>query len=390
MMSRQFILVLFFHFTVGSLSEAQDISQSFIRWYKPKIESSKKPHRFRAVLSGKASPGTQIEIASDEISILTDAENIEVVGANEIMSGKSVNADKNGNFFLNLEMPRGIVQLPIEVKFSVAESKLYQINIAPPPNGAGSDFSNPGSLATHQDLPHFLSKKEVWGGIGMNFLRYNQESEDIPSNLTLESIDGPTIYAKFVRSLNSEWAFKQLSTDGQEKPFLQQPSKYLRGPTPGLAYPEILPTLILSGAGHIRNLLLNWACKWVFNTTRLHFCLVPVRPNQILLPSNQMPFLWVSSAEYGGFISIGNGWLKPFFDISILFPFAMNSRCDLILLSTVLLASSIIGWKTGGSESSGTVNIKSMILRDSLTGISKLPGAVAPLLMVLNPFYSRT
>jgi hypothetical protein len=209
MMSRQFVIIIvFFCFFLGSLSEAQNISQSYIRWYKPKIESSRKPHRFRAVLSGKTSPGTQIEIASDEISILTHAENIEVIGANEIMSEKSVNADKNGNFFLNLEMPLGIVQLPIEVKFSVAESKLYQINIAPPPVAAGSDSLNPGILASHQDLPHFLSKREVWGGIGMNFLRYNQESKDIPSNLTLESIDGPTIYAKFVRSLNSEWAFQ--------------------------------------------------------------------------------------------------------------------------------------------------------------------------------------
>jgi hypothetical protein len=46
----------------------------------------------------------------------------------------------------------------------------------------------------------------VWGGVGANFLRYDQSIQNNGSGVGFQSFTGPSLFAKLNRSINRDWA----------------------------------------------------------------------------------------------------------------------------------------------------------------------------------------
>jgi hypothetical protein len=174
-----------------------------VTWYKPTIGLSNTPKRSKVILMGKTNPGTKIRIATDEVPVITKKGDVKNLPKTEIMSQPFSTADERGIFELELLLPTANVQLPIEVKDNAGKVQQFQISMAVDANNVALT-SQKNAIKS----PYARRNWEIWGGIGFNYLKYEQETSDIPSSLQFESFEAPSYSGKLVYSFTEEWAFQ--------------------------------------------------------------------------------------------------------------------------------------------------------------------------------------
>lgn len=172
-----------------------------VDWYQPELGLSEKTTYSRVLLSGRTKPRTRVLIPSEEIVLITRKGQIRAIKTEKAFQAKEVIADERGIFELQLDLPTMTAQIPIEVNYPSGEKRLYQINLDV--RKGDVKLTN----ANTKGSPYARRKWGLWGGFGVNLLKYEQETS-IPSSLEFQSIAGPSIYAKVFRSLSKEIAIQ--------------------------------------------------------------------------------------------------------------------------------------------------------------------------------------
>lgn len=187
---------------------SETISESIneVEWYMPEIQRSPKKGRARVRFMGRALPGTKVKLSKTFIPLIDPDGNIKTLAAKEAwVGGASVEsgseADAKGNLEINMDLPFTSMQLPFVATTLTGEVKNYILSISVSADDVRLD---------HQDniknSPYSRRKWSIWGGLGMNFLRYDQDMPGISSGVGFQSFTGPAVYTKVVRSLNRDWA----------------------------------------------------------------------------------------------------------------------------------------------------------------------------------------
>lgn len=183
-------------------SQAQDNTLE-VRWYKPEVKTSDRPGHVLVTILGSTSPDTQISISGADFPIVDQTGKVKIVKTKTISSkGGIFKADERGEFYFDIHLPPSEAQLPIEMKTNSGETRAYQLTL--------KITEDDVELANQKNFgisPYSRRTWSIWGGLGINYLKYDQETS-IPSSITLESFDGPTLYGKIVRSLGKEFAFQ--------------------------------------------------------------------------------------------------------------------------------------------------------------------------------------
>lgn len=173
------------------------LSQIFsVEWYKPIVSNSMIPGRSKVILSGTTEPKSTIKISAKEILLVSGTEEMESLPTSDLVVQPQVIADQRGYFELILDLPNKTVQLPLEARSPNGRTKKFQMNLEVKENVAIVT-----NQATAKKSPYEKRTWSLWGGIGLNFLSYDQ-STSIPSEITLKSFDMPTIFAKAAYSLD--------------------------------------------------------------------------------------------------------------------------------------------------------------------------------------------
>jgi hypothetical protein len=187
---------------IDTSSSPQEAKPIEVDWYNPQMQVSEKPEQMHMVLTGKTEAGYTISFSSEEIPIILEDGQVKNIPVPEAALPVSMVTDGRGMFELHLHLPISSAQLPIQVASPDGNIRRFQLTLRITQNDV--------VLASEKakQSPYARRKWGVWGGLGYNYLKYEQSSADIPSALTLESFDMPTLYGKIVRSLNKEFAFQ--------------------------------------------------------------------------------------------------------------------------------------------------------------------------------------
>lgn len=170
-----------------------------IEWFKPEVGDSISPGKSQIVLSGRATPGTEIRLTNEQVLLIDANGEIQSMPLKEAFPKEVATADARGLFDVVLSLPFKTAQLPFEVKTPAGETKVYQINVVVQKNKVQIANAKAANIS-----PYAQRKWSVWGGLGFNYLKYDQDS-NIPSNLTFQSTDMPALFAKVSRSLQKHW-----------------------------------------------------------------------------------------------------------------------------------------------------------------------------------------
>ncbi|OFZ10577.1 MAG: hypothetical protein A2Z20_08940 [Bdellovibrionales bacterium RBG_16_40_8] len=199
------LVKIFFCICLGvSISEtllsADQPSSISINWYKPEVYISNKPGYSRVKLSGQTEPSSELKISTNKIPFIDKDGNPQILPSEGVMKSEATYSDERGQFELNLELPMASVQLPIEVISPGGQSKRYQLYL---------EVTKDAYLKNQKNItnsPYSRRKWGVWGGFGINDLKYEQKSADTSTSLSYESFSGPTLYGKIARSINKEFS----------------------------------------------------------------------------------------------------------------------------------------------------------------------------------------
>jgi len=190
-------------FTTSPAVWAQTATQKStvaIEWYQPTQEAPTRKDRRKVIVSGKTTPGTEVRVATPEITVMDDKNHIETLKADDVFPEKKVRADKRGIFELSLDLPMKTVLLPLTAQ-NGRTTRSYQINFK-------VDNRSVKLLNTKaQNSPYRRRLWGFWAGLGFNYLAYSQTTS-IPSDLSFRSFDGPSIFLKIWRSFGPEFSLQ--------------------------------------------------------------------------------------------------------------------------------------------------------------------------------------
>ena len=154
-------------------------------------------------LSGQTIPGATIRLSTKVIPTISRSGKFGTILTQKVWPQSSTQADERGSFEINMDLPFTTVQLPFEVSIPSGQLKNYQISLLVEKNNVKLDGQE-----NVKNSPYARRKWGVWGGLGYNYLKYEQNIPEIPAGVGFQSFAGPALYAKVVRSLNSDWAFQ--------------------------------------------------------------------------------------------------------------------------------------------------------------------------------------
>lgn len=180
---------------------APEVSE--VEWYKPELGNASKEKSSRVVITGHAEKGAKVSLKADKIPVVGADNSVELVAKeNVVVKQDSVTADKDGYFEITLDLPLGMVQLPLEIdNGSGAPVKNYEVKMAVEKQAVTMASTEPLKAS-----PYRQSNKSVWLGVGFNYLKYNQTTSTLPSNLTFETIKLPSLYLGGTYHVNTKWS----------------------------------------------------------------------------------------------------------------------------------------------------------------------------------------
>ncbi len=173
-----------------------------VEWYNPEVLRSVKKNRARVRLSGQTMPKTKIKIATDSVPFITKKEKAVSLPTKQVWAENLVQADERGAFEIDMDLPFATAQIPFEVTTPTGQKQNYQLSIIVDRN----DVKIEAAQAKVKNSPYSRRKWGVWGGVGANFLKYDQVISGLESAVGFQSFTGPALFMKVARSLNRDWA----------------------------------------------------------------------------------------------------------------------------------------------------------------------------------------
>lgn len=188
----------------GKTSSPEAVSRKVaVRWYQPEVVDTEesRPDRTRVIVSGQTEPGAIVSIEQKTFPVFFGEKLRYMKTKAALKSPGKVQANSQGYFEFELNFPQALVQLPIAVR-SEKDSALgnYQLNMKIERKVAKAQ--------TKEDLevaPLQKSAFNMWMGAGYNFLRYQQSSPDIGSDLSFESLQGPSYLLQGGFEVSGQW-----------------------------------------------------------------------------------------------------------------------------------------------------------------------------------------
>lgn len=185
------------------IAQAQESAKPIrVEWYAPEVLRSVKKNRARVRLSGQTEPKTKITISSDRVPFITKKEKAVTLPTQQVWAANLTQADERGAFEIDMDLPFATAQIPFEVTTSAGQKQNYQLSLIVDKN----DVKIEAAQEKIKNSPYSRRNWGVWGGIGANFLRYDQETSSTSSALGFQSFTGPSLFAKVARSINRDWA----------------------------------------------------------------------------------------------------------------------------------------------------------------------------------------
>lgn len=191
----------FLTFFVGVYSfSALAQEQSGVSWYLPEAEQTI-GNRTLVVVAGKTKPGSRVEIKSDRIPLIS-AKNkiINFKSSAALKTEKVVIADSEGFFKFKFLLPRATAQIPIHVTEKGKQTAAYQLNVRVDKNDVKALTKDQLKLQ-----PWKRGKFNLWAGVGFNFLRYSQVSADLQSDISFDTLKGPSYFLTGGMLIKPNW-----------------------------------------------------------------------------------------------------------------------------------------------------------------------------------------
>ncbi|NQZ00994.1 MAG: hypothetical protein HRT45_10060 [Bdellovibrionales bacterium] len=185
------------------MSGAKNEKSIKVKWYLPEIGQTKRKRRTRVIIPGKTEPGARLFVNSKAIIVVSKAKKVGYLPTKKsIAKRRVVKADKNGLFALELDLPNYDVQLPIGVVPPGGRkvTRRYQLNLS-----VERERVRYTNLKVVSKSPAYTKKIGLWFGTGFNYLRYNQTSSTIGSDLLFQTFKGPSYFGKGWLWLSETW-----------------------------------------------------------------------------------------------------------------------------------------------------------------------------------------
>ena len=153
------------------------------------------------LISGKAKPKAKISVYKKVFPSVKADGGVMLLKRKDILGRtKSVTANDEGYFELQMTLPTVEVQLPIKVRQKGKKSEKFQINLV-----VGEKWAKVADEEKLEQNPEHRYKTGLWLGVGANYLSYDQNTSDGAIDVTFESFKAPTIFAKTQYRIDDEW-----------------------------------------------------------------------------------------------------------------------------------------------------------------------------------------
>ncbi len=173
-----------------------------VEFYRPEIGDTKNSKRTRVMLSGKKKPNYSFWIGDKKIPFLTKDKKVKYLNLKAMLIGPANRkADKNGLFNFAFDFPHKNIQLTLKIaKTPTSPSQSFQLNL---------NISSEEIKVTNQRhlkvSPLYAKKYALWFGSGFNYLRYQQESSAIGSQLEFQTFKGPSFFGRGWWKINDQF-----------------------------------------------------------------------------------------------------------------------------------------------------------------------------------------
>lgn len=166
------------------------------KWYKPYYDPAANKKKPVIVISGQARPGLVIDRPNANIKFIRNKKVRELSWKKVSVSEFPVTVRDDGYFEIRLRLPNGVVQIPLD---QTLEGRKQNIVIA-----LSVDKKNiaMASKKPIEESPFVNSPRVVWGGLGYNYVRYEQ------SGVYFESFKGPAFLLKGQYEFSPIWTFQ--------------------------------------------------------------------------------------------------------------------------------------------------------------------------------------
>jgi hypothetical protein len=171
-----------------------------VQWFNPEVIPSEIKNFSRIIFSGKTVPNSRVTLLTKRIPVITKKGETKFVNIKRVTDSPFALADERGIFELLLNLPHATAQIPLEVTIPSGQSRNYQISLL---------VKKEEVVLTGQDSinsPYARRKWELWSGLGVNYLRYDQTITTIPSTVGFQSFSGPALFSKVVYNYSKKWA----------------------------------------------------------------------------------------------------------------------------------------------------------------------------------------
>lgn len=194
--------LFFLSSAVYAKNSAPEIIASQVEWFKPDIIRSKSKKKIRFAISGRTIKGSLISFTSEGIPYITNKDEVQLLPTNEVVkSAQPIYSDEDGYFEFYLELPYGHIQLPVKISTPDGQPpKIFELKLLTDKDQIILESKNPLKNSPLRNM-----KNNIWLAAGYNFLRYNQTTRQLPSDLTFETFKGPSFFGSVVLRPSSYW-----------------------------------------------------------------------------------------------------------------------------------------------------------------------------------------
>jgi hypothetical protein len=170
-------------------------------WFSPEILKVESSNNLYILISGQISrPTSGISVEENEIFYTSQSGEINKVSKKKLL-GENIFVLKNDSRYFEIElfvMP-GTYQIPFRFEFDDIPGVSYSFAF----DVTESEVIIQGQKK--QRSLRYSKKNQFWLGGGLNLLRYKQRSVEVGSDVSFTSLQGPTVYAEYLRELSEKW-----------------------------------------------------------------------------------------------------------------------------------------------------------------------------------------
>ena len=187
-------------------SRPDEPSEISVEWYHPELLSSPDTRLSVVVLSGKTRRGHRVKIMGERIPVFRGEGRVRFLPARVALGNgpREAVATPNGVFRMILNLPLGVVQVPVQVSSPGGSFQNFRLNFHLERGKASlsigedqKEISPKSTISPEEKNPVIVSERinRLTFGLGVNFIRYSQSRSDTPTPLVYQPIMGPGLFA---------------------------------------------------------------------------------------------------------------------------------------------------------------------------------------------------